>query len=72
MDVAKVEAEVVDVARRLVENHPDIGALVFECSDLPPFASAVQAAVELPIFDFISLINMIYTVVVKQPYPGFM
>jgi hypothetical protein len=25
-----------------------------------------------PIFDFISLINMVYTVVVKQPYLGFM
>ena len=72
MDVPKVEAEVVDVAQRLVENYPDIGALVFECSDLPPFAGAVQAAVNLPIFDFISLINMVYSVVVKQPYLGFM
>jgi hypothetical protein len=60
------------VAQRLVEKHPDIGALVFECSDLPPFAGAVQAAVNLPIFDFISLINMVYSVVVKQPYLGFM
>ena len=72
MDVSKVEAEIVDVAQRLVKNYPDIGALVFECSDLPPFAGAVQAAVNLPIFDFISLINMVYTVVVKQPYLGFM
>lgn len=72
MDVPKMEAEVVDVAQRLVKNYPDIGALVFECSDLPPFAGAVQAAVNLPIFDFISLINMVYTVVVKQPYLGFM
>ena len=72
MDVLKVEAEVVDVAQRLVGNYPDIGALVFECSDLPPFAGAVQAAVNLPIFDFISLINMVYSVVVKQPYLGFM
>ena len=72
MDVPKVEAEVVDVAQRLVGNYPDIGALVFECSDLPPFASAVQTAVGLPIFDFISLINMVYSVVVKRPYSGFM
>ena len=72
MDVPKLEAEVVDVSQRLVKNYPDIGALVFECSDLPPFAGAVQAAVNLPIFDFISLINMVYTVVVKQPYVGFM
>ncbi|MGD8661506.1 MAG: aspartate/glutamate racemase family protein [Desulfobacterales bacterium] len=72
MNVPKMETEVVDVAQRLVKTYPDIGALVFECSDLPPFAGAVQAVVNLPIFDFISLINMVYTVVVKQPYLGFM
>lgn len=72
MDVTKVEAEVIDVARRLVAKHPDIGALVFECSDLPPFAKAVQSEINLPVFDFISLINMVYSAVVKQAYPGFM
>ena len=72
MDVKKVESEVVDVAQRLVNQHPDIGAIVFECSDLPPFAAAVQEAVNLPIFDFITLINMVYMAVVKKRYEGFM
>jgi hypothetical protein len=71
MDVAKVEAEVVDVAKRLVAKYPDIGTLVFECSDLPPFAKSVQEVVNLPVFDFISLINMVYSAVVKKSYPGF-
>jgi aspartate/glutamate racemase len=72
MDVGKVESEVVDVAQRLVNQHPDIGAIVFECSDLPPFATAVQEAVNLPIFDFITLINMVYVAVVQKRYEGFM
>ena len=72
IDVKKMEAEVVDVARRLVKNHPDVGAIVFECSDLPPFAAAAQEAVNLPIFDFITLINMVHMAVVKKRYDGFM
>ncbi len=72
VDVKKMEAEVVDVAQRLVKKYPDIGSIVFECSDLPPFAAAVQEAVNLPIFDFITLINMIYMSVLKKRYHGFM
>ena len=68
----KMEKEVVEVAERLTAKFPDIGALVFECSDLPPYAAAVQAAVNLPIFDFITLINMVYMAVIKKRFDGFM
>ena len=68
----KMEQEVVEVAERLIAKFPDIGALVFECSDLPPYAAAVQEAVNLPIFDFITLINMVYQAVVKKRFDGFM
>ena len=68
----KMEQEVVEVAERLTTKFPDIGALVFECSDLPPYAAAVQEAVNLPIFDFITLINMVYQAVVKKRFDGFM
>ena len=72
IDAEKMEAEVVDVARRLVNKNPDIGAIVLECSDLPPFAAAVQDAVNLPIFDFITLIDMVYMAVIKTRFVGFM
>ena len=68
----KMEQEVVEVAERLTTKFPDIGALVFECSDLPPYAAAVQEAVNLPIFDFITLINMVYMAVIKKKFDGFM
>jgi len=72
MDVTKMETEVVEVAQGLIKENPDVGALVFECSDLPPFAAAVQDAVNLPIFDFITFINMVYMVVFKKRFDGFM
>src|SRR5262245_16171879 len=30
------------LARRFVEAHPDVGALVLECTNLPPFAATMQ------------------------------
>ncbi len=52
LDQAVVEAEVVAAARQLVADHPEIGALLLECANLPPYAAAVQTAVGLPVFDF--------------------
>lgn len=70
-DYDKFEAEVVNRAQQLVADHPNIGAILLECSDLPPFAHSVQQAVKLPVFDFISLINWIYHGVVQRTYRGY-
>ena len=67
----KFEAEVVSRARQLVAENPNVGAILLECSDLPPFARSVQEAVKLPVFDFISMINWIYHGVVQRSYSGF-
>jgi len=72
VNAKRMESEVVEVAQKLARENPNIGAIVFECSDLPPFAAAVQEAVRLPVFDFITFINMVYMAVVKKRYHGFM
>ncbi len=46
--------------------------LVYLAMQIRQNTKSVQAAVNLPIFDFISLINMVYAAVVRQPYSGFM
>jgi hypothetical protein len=49
----------------------DLGVPVFLSSLLPPYAAALQAAVQLPVFDYITMINFVFSAVVKQPYEGF-
>ena len=44
LDSVKAEAEVVAVAQGLVADNPTVGAILFECVDLPPYAHAVQEA----------------------------
>ena len=56
--VAAREAEVVATARRLVSRHPDIGAILFECTNFPPHRAAVEQATGLPVYDVFTLIAM--------------
>lgn len=57
LDPARAESEVVAAASSAVESDPTIGAFVFECTNLPPYAGAVRAATGLPVWDATSLIG---------------
>jgi len=57
LDPDVIEAEVVGVARRMVQERPEMGAILIECSMLPPYARAVQDATGLPVFDFLTMID---------------
>ena len=69
-DTDTEEREVVAVAAKLVEGHPDVGAILLECSDLPPYAAAVQEMVRLPVFDFVTMINFMWSALVRPNYQG--
>jgi len=60
----------VKLAGQLVDNNPEIGALLIEYTDMPPYAWVIQEAVRLPIFDYVTLINWVYWAVVRQPFSG--
>jgi hypothetical protein len=68
---SKLESELVELVSEFVSHHPEIGALLFQCSDLPPYAWAIQQAVNLPVFDMTSLIGWAYQAVVRRPFAGF-
>lgn len=48
---AAIEAELVGTATELTQEYPDIGAILLECTQMPPFATAIQRAVQLPVYD---------------------
>ncbi|HCL90301.1 MAG TPA: hypothetical protein DHW70_03155 [Candidatus Atribacteria bacterium] len=72
LDSEKVEKEVVYAAKEMVKKDPRIKVILLECSCLPPYGAAVQEAVNLPVFDYITMINYVYSAVVKKKYEGFM
>lgn len=70
LDYPAVESEVVQTVTDFVAKHPDIGALLFECSNLPPYAAAVSKAVSLPVFDFITMIDYVRNAALRMPFSG--
>jgi len=60
LDVDACREEHVRVARRLVAEHPDIGAIVLECTNMPPYTADIQRETGLAVFDIVTLVNMLH------------
>ena len=67
---AKVEKEIVSVAKQMLKENPDIGAILLECTELSPHAVAVQDAVRMPVWDYTTLTKWIYSGTVRRPFTG--
>jgi hypothetical protein len=59
-DAARLESELMEVAADLLREHADIGALVLECTNLPPFSVALRARFGLPVYDVVTLGRWFY------------
>ena len=72
LDFERVEREVVTVAGSLIEENPSVKALLFECTDLPPYAAAVEEATGLPVLDYSTLIDYVFSAVLRMRFDGYM
>ena len=70
-DNEQVRREVVSAALDAQRERPDLGAILLECSDMPPYAVDVQRATGLPVFDFTTLIDFLHSAVAHKPFSGF-
>ena len=70
-DNDKLTSDLCGILEEHVSKNRDTGAILLECSDLPPYARAIQAVTGLPVFDFNSMIDLIYHGVVQKPYFGY-
>lgn len=57
LDVEKARADNVEAALRLQENHPELGAIVLECTNMCPYAADIQSATGLPVFSIVSFVT---------------
>ena len=55
MDAALLCAEVLAAGRLLLRRHPEVAAIVLECTNMPPYADALRAATGLPVYDVLTL-----------------
>ena len=50
--------EMLEAAANLLRAHPDVGALVLECTNMPPYSGAIRKAFGIPVFDVVTMLNM--------------
>lgn len=65
LDPVRMSHDVVAAARRLATRHRDLGAIVLECANMPPYADAVAQSLALPVFDAVDLIGWFYAGVAR-------
>ncbi len=68
----KLEKELVDLAKKMVKENPDVGAILLECTEFPPYAHAIQDAVRLNVWDFVTMTNFMHAGAMRKPYTGWM
>jgi Asp/Glu/hydantoin racemase len=57
MDLTLAGQDILAAGQALVAEHPELGAIVLECTNMPPYAAALQQAVGLPVYDIYSMIT---------------
>jgi hypothetical protein len=56
MDLDLARQDVLDAGGDLLRRHPEVSAVVLECTNMPPYAVALRAALELPVYDVYSMV----------------
>ncbi len=57
MDPERAKQDLLDAAGRLTARHPEVGALLLECTNMCPFARAIARFSNLPVFDMVGFLH---------------
>jgi len=56
LDVAAAERDILDAGDALVAAHPEVGAVVLECTNMTPYAGALREHLRLPVYSIYSFV----------------
>lgn len=72
LDVARARKEHVAAARLLLDRSPEVGAIVLECTNMPPYAQAIREATGLPVHDLTTLVGWAVGANRRKEFDGWM
>lgn len=67
----KIEQELTEFVVDFYQRHPQMGALLLECSGTQTFARTIQQAIHLPVFSWGTLLDYAYSIAVHRDYYGY-
>jgi Asp/Glu/hydantoin racemase len=70
LDVALARADNVAAAIALAAAHPDLGAIVLECTNMIPYAADIREATGLPVFSIETFVRWFQASLVPRRYPS--
>ena len=70
LDVPKAREDVLDAARRLIDARPETGAVVFECTNMSPFAADVRRETGRPVFSIHSYLSWFQSALLPRRFPA--
>lgn len=65
-----LEAELFATVAQLLASRQGIAAILFECTNLPPFAAAVRRTFGLPVYDIVTLGRWFHAGLIERHFPA--
>ncbi|MFD1928031.1 hypothetical protein ACFSFY_08170 [Sporosarcina siberiensis] len=59
LNMEQVAIEIKTVTKRMINSHPEIKAILLECTNMPPYIHAMREVTDLPIFDLNKFTNYV-------------
>ena len=56
LDTEKSRLDLLDAGRELLDGHPEVGAIVLECTNMVPYAAELRRALGVPVFSIYSFV----------------
>lgn len=72
LDVRRARDEHIAAGRLMLERHPDIGAIVLECTNMPPYAAAIQDVTGIPVHDLTTFVTWVVSGRRRTSFTGWM
>ena len=57
LDVDLARQDILDAGLDLVQRHPEVGAIVLECTNMPPYAAALRQSTGRPVYDIHTMVS---------------
>ncbi|MEL6792903.1 MAG: aspartate/glutamate racemase family protein, partial [Pseudomonadota bacterium] len=70
IDVERARRDNVDAALDLVKRHPEVGAIVLECTNMCPYADDIRRATGRPVFSMVTFLEWFHAGLQPTPWPA--
>jgi len=68
LDIAAAERDILAAGDALVSRHPDVGAVLLECTNMVPYARALSERLRLPVFSIYSFVTWFQSGLVPRDF----